>query len=428
MRSSVAFACLLCVLGVRDVATAACVGDCGGDGEVAVAEVIVGVTIALGRATVERCSSIDVDRDGGVTIDEVVAAVSTLIDGCPRPEPRLIALGRGGLIASLEVAAPWTVFASSDLGVTIASARCRGGRCLVVHPSPADSISVVSAVDLSILDTIALDRGADPRDVALVDDRTAVVSQYGRSDLLELDLATRVSTPIDLGPLADDDGLPEALKLATCGRRVFAQLRRVDHDTEAPAAIGAALAVIDLDRAERDRLIDADPDTAGVQGIALAARPAFDMPVDCTAGVLYVAEPAPLMQGGGGYEEVDLDTLTAHDLPIDTGAEVGGFEVVEPELYWLITHTEFGPGPSSHLNLVGGSVPDTYNTFADEHVNDLALDREEDLLFFPDPCELRPSNPSCDSGIHVFHAHTGEPASAEAIDPGFGPIEVVVSR
>jgi hypothetical protein len=202
----------------------------------------------------------------------------------------------------------------------------------------------------------------------------------------------------------------------------------VDHGTEAPAPIGAALAVVDLDRSGDERIVDADPSVAGVQGIALAVRPNFDMPVDCAAARLYVAEPIPLMQGGGGYEEVDLDTLTARELPIATGAEVGGFEVVQPGEYWLITHTEFGPGPSSHLNFVGGTVPDTHNTFADEHVNDLALDRDTELLFFPDPCRPGPVNTGCDTGVHVFHAHTGMRAAALGLDVGFPPIELAISR
>ena len=206
------------------------------------------------------------------------------------------------------------------------------------------------------------------------------------------------------------------------------QLQRVDHDTGAPTSIGAALAVIDLDRPTAITW-STSTRTAGVQGIALAGRPNFDMPVDCDAGVLYVAEPAPLMQGGGGYEEVDLDTLAASEFPIDTGAEVGGFEVVGPDQQWLITHTEFGPGPSSHLNFFdGGSSSDTHNTFAMEHVNDLAFDREADLLFYPDPCFVSPANQTCDTGVVVFHAHSGARASAEAVDVGFPPIEVVVSR
>jgi hypothetical protein len=422
------FLWVLTNLGAYSAATAACAGDCRDDGEVTVDDLIIAVNIALGGASVDQCASIDANSDDAVTIDEIIGAVNIALTGCPPPVPRLIALSRSGRIAALEIATPWTVRAAGDLGATIASARCRGGRCLVVHPSPADSISVVTAADLSVADPIVLEHGADPRDVALVGTHTAVVSQYGRPELLEVDLTTRTTVPIDLSALADADGLPETLRLASCGRRVFAQLRRVDHTTDVPAPIGAALAVIDLDRPGSARVIDTDPATAGVQGIALAGRPNFDMPADCAAGILYVAEPAPLMQGGGGYEQVDLATLTARDFPIDTSAEVGGFEVVGAGQYWLITHTDFGPGASSHLNFVGGTSPDTYNTFASEHVNDLALDRDEDLLFFPDPCSPGPANPSCDSGVHVFHAHTGAPAAAKAIDVGFAPIEVVVSR
>jgi hypothetical protein len=417
--------CLLLIGGAVSPALAACAGDCDGDGQVTVNELIVGIRVALGSASLDECTSIDADGDRNVTIGEIIAAVNVALDGCP-PQGRLLALSRGGRIASLEIAAPWRVRATGDLGLTIASARCRGGRCLVVHPAPADRISVVAAADLSTVNPYALEHGADPRDVALVDDHTAVVSQYGRPLLLEIDLSTRSITPIDVSVLADADGVPEALKMASCGRRVFVQLRRIDQDSGVPSPLGGALAVIDLDRPTGEEVVDADPATPGVQGIALAGRPNFDMPVDCDAGVLYVAEPEPLMQGGGGYERVDLATLTASDFPADTGAEVGGFEVVGPEVYWLITHTEFGPGPSSHLNLVGGSVPDTHNTFAEEHVNDLALDREEDLLFYPDPCF--PGPVGCDAGVIVFHAHTGERASAEAIDVGFPPIEVTVSR
>jgi hypothetical protein len=409
------------------IAAATCHGDCNADGEVAVNELIVAVNIALGGGAIDECTAVDANVDGEVAIAEIIGAVNAALFGCP-PAARVVTLSRTGRIASLDIAAPWTVRASNDLGATIASARCRAGRCLVVHPAPHDMISIVDATDLSLSDPIVLEHGADPRDVALVDDHTAVVSLYNRAELLEVDLTTRAITPIDLTALADDDGLPEALKLASCGRRVFVQLQRLDHATQVPAAMPAVLAVVDLDRSGSERVVDADPATPGVRGNTLAGRPNFDMPVDCAADILYVAEPAPLMQGGGGYESVDLATLAAHDLPIDTGAEVGGFEAVEPGVFWLITHTEFGPGPSSHLNLVGGSTSDTHNTFANEHVNDLALDRDEDLLFYPDACATLPPNPSCEPGVHVFHAHTGERASPTGIDPGFPPIEVVVSR
>jgi hypothetical protein len=325
----------------------------------------------------------------------------------------VIALSRGGRVAALEIAEPWTVRASADLGATVASARCLGARCVVVHPSPADSLSLIATSDLTRIATIALEAGADPRDVAFIDDHTLLVSQYGRSSLLEVDLPTGATTPIDLSALADDDGLPEAQMLARCGSRVFVQLRRVDHETGAPSSIGSALAELDLDGSV-------------VQSVVLPGQPDFDMPADCEAGVLYVATPAQLMMGGGAYQQVDLTTLTVTEF-LDPGSEVGGFEVLDPDHHWTITHTEFGPGPSSHLVFVGGPTPDTHNTFAIEHVDDLALDREIDLLFYPDPCGTVPST-GCSSRVHVFHASTGARASAEGIDVGFDPIEVTIAR
>lgn len=421
---------LLFVLGAAFVVdvrpTYACVGDCNLDNDVTVDELLTGVNIALGTARVDACSPLDANSDRAITIDEILLAVNAILTGCPRDEARVIAVSREGQIASLDTTSPWAVRATADLGAPIASARCRAGRCLVVHPT-LETISIVAVGDLAALDSIALAKGSDPRDVAFVDDRTIVISLYGRAELVSMDMVTHAMTSIDLRALADEDGLPEALRLASCGRRVFAQLRRVDHESDAPAASSALLAVVDIDSSGAGTLVDADSSVPGVQGISLARRPNFDIPVDCDGGTLFVAEPAPLMKGGGGYEQVDLATLRASELAIATGAEVGGFEFVDGEQFWLITHTEFGPGPSSHLNLIGGGVPDTHNTFATEHVNDLVYDAADDLLFYPDPCFKSPANSSCNPGVVVFHAHSGLRAAASAIDVGFLPIEVTIA-
>lgn len=405
----------------------ACAGDCGIDGTVSVDELILGVNIALGSARAGRCEAIDRDRDGSVTIAELVAAVNAALAGCPAPPPRLIVVARDGHIASLDLEPPWTVRATAALGMNIGSARCRAGRCLIVHPSD-DAISIVAADDLARAEPIALERGAEPRDVALVDDDTALVGLYGRAELLRIDLRLRARSAIDLRPLADSDGTPETLRLAHCGHLVLAQLLRIDRRSGLPTAEGPGLAAIDLDRPAGDEILDADPATGGRQAIALAGPPNFDMPVDCATRRLWIAEPEPLMQGGGGYEVVDLEALVASDFPIATGAEVGGFEIVGPNAYWLITHTEFGPGPSSHLNFFGATMPPTYNTFAEEHVNDLAIDRQGNRLFFPDPCRPGPVNTGCDPGIHVFEADSGTPLGVRAIAVDFPPIEVAVSR
>lgn len=59
-----------------------CVGDCNSDGTVAINELITGVNIALGSASVDACSSLDTNFDGSVAINELIAAVNHALNGC----------------------------------------------------------------------------------------------------------------------------------------------------------------------------------------------------------------------------------------------------------------------------------------------------------------------------------------------------------
>lgn len=63
-------------------AQAACVGDCGNDGEVTVDEVLTGVNIALGVSPAGACLSFDGNGDSAVTVDEILTAVSNALVGC----------------------------------------------------------------------------------------------------------------------------------------------------------------------------------------------------------------------------------------------------------------------------------------------------------------------------------------------------------
>ncbi|MBX3026535.1 hypothetical protein KF840_16645 [bacterium] len=60
-----------------------CVGDCNGDGMVAINELIIGVNIALGSQPITACESYDVNGDGMVTINELITAVNNALNGCP---------------------------------------------------------------------------------------------------------------------------------------------------------------------------------------------------------------------------------------------------------------------------------------------------------------------------------------------------------
>lgn len=59
-----------------------CVGDCNGDGRVAVNELMAGVGLALSGSPANECAAMDANRDGTVAVYEVVAAVNSALDGC----------------------------------------------------------------------------------------------------------------------------------------------------------------------------------------------------------------------------------------------------------------------------------------------------------------------------------------------------------
>lgn len=77
---------LAAVVLLTAAAARACTGDCSGDRAVTVDELLLGVTTALGGASVAECPPFDRDESGDVTVDELLEAVANALTGCP-PEP-----------------------------------------------------------------------------------------------------------------------------------------------------------------------------------------------------------------------------------------------------------------------------------------------------------------------------------------------------
>jgi len=79
----------LCLGGLCGGVAAAqtCIGDCDGDRQVEVAELIVGVRIALGMAPVSACPSFDLDGNSAVNVAELVRAVGAALDDCREDTP-----------------------------------------------------------------------------------------------------------------------------------------------------------------------------------------------------------------------------------------------------------------------------------------------------------------------------------------------------
>lgn len=59
-----------------------CAGDCDGNATVSVNEIVTSVGIALGQSATTRCPAADLNNDGHVTVDELIAAVNVALNGC----------------------------------------------------------------------------------------------------------------------------------------------------------------------------------------------------------------------------------------------------------------------------------------------------------------------------------------------------------
>lgn len=75
------------LLAVAEPAAADCTGDCDGNGQVTIEELITMVRAALGENDPAACPAGDADGDGRIDIAELVGAVRYALDGCPPAEP-----------------------------------------------------------------------------------------------------------------------------------------------------------------------------------------------------------------------------------------------------------------------------------------------------------------------------------------------------
>ena len=82
---------------------AVCLGDCDGDDAVAIGELVIGINIALRQREVSSCAAFDANRDGGVSVDELIRAVTNALSTCGTEDPidrGLASLAAGNLIGA----------------------------------------------------------------------------------------------------------------------------------------------------------------------------------------------------------------------------------------------------------------------------------------------------------------------------------------
>ena len=186
------------------------------------------------------------------------------------------------------------------------------GRVHLLHRFSFDALDVLAGDDLKLLGQAALGvpgaLSSNPHDMAFGPGTRAHVTLFGAPQVLVLELADpaapQVVGHIDLGPLADADGNPEAHLAIRCGDTLFVSVQRLDQtQLFAPTGDHDLLAPIDL---HSGALHDLEPEAPGVQPLPLRGRWAKQWRLDPD-------DPAGhrVLILGDGLERVDLAALTS---------------------------------------------------------------------------------------------------------------------
>src|SRR5262245_13134688 len=170
--------------------------------------------------------------------------------------------------------------------------RVRDGHVFLLGRA-GSNVTELDPADLAIVRQVSVaDEGggiANPHDICLAGDK-AYALRYEQATIAIVDLARGALTgTIDLASFADADGNPEMESCFASAGRLYVALERLDRASYYfPCAGESYLVAIDT---ETDEVVDLDPDTAGVQGVTLAAcNPLGEARLDAAGASLLYAE------------------------------------------------------------------------------------------------------------------------------------------
>ena len=146
----------LLAVAAAGTARAQCVGDCDGNCDVGISELIRGVNISLGSATLDTCPAFDADGDGMVAINELIRGVGNALGGCgeqcvangsPSPTPTPTT----GTTGTPETQTPGTVTPGTPTVTPPATSIATATRTTAPTPGGGLVLAGANALDTSTL-------------------------------------------------------------------------------------------------------------------------------------------------------------------------------------------------------------------------------------------------------------------------------------
>ena len=400
----------------------ACTGDCNGNHQVTIGELLLGANMLLGNTPVSACRQFDRRPDGVIVIAELIAGVGNTLEGCPRQQLAFAVLTDffTGAFGTVSLGEPRIVVPANPQRQINSDAIVRvfGKLVYVVNRLFADNIQVLDpANDFATRLQCSTGNGSNPHEIVVLDENKAYVTLYNRTELLIVnpsaapDCGDFILGSIDLSEFADADGIPEMDKMTIVDGRLYVSLQHLDRNTTlfSPAEPGA-LAVIDINT---DEPLGVIPLTGEQPFGATKGLPVKD-------GAILVAQVGEFGVIDGGIERVDVDSGEAQGFFVteeDLGGDITDFVVVSDQLaYAIVSPPNFTANLVTFNPTTGSPIATVLTgdgfTFADIELND----RGE--LYLGDRKLTAP-------GLRVFRASDGVELTKEPLDLILPPLEIV---
>jgi hypothetical protein len=201
-----------------------------------------------------------------------------------------------------------------------AAVRVYGGLVYVVNRFGQDNIQVIDpANSYATVRQFSTGNGSNPQDIEFASPIKAYITRYGSADLLIVDPRTGAERgTISLAGFADADGLPEMAGMALVGNLLFVACQRLTNFLPANPSVVVVISTF------TDQVVDLDPLTPGVQGIALTGRDPFtDFVYDPASRELMIGCVGDFGVADGGIERIDTDNRVSRGYAI-TETALGG--------------------------------------------------------------------------------------------------------
>jgi len=300
-----------------------------------------------------------------------------------------------------------------------AISRFFAGRIYVVNRFGADNIQVLEPTQgFQTIKQFSVGNGSDPHDIAFSSRTRAFVPRYNETEIWIVDPGQgRRSGLIDVGWLADGDGIPEMDHMVRVGNRIFVSVQRLDRSTDWGPVGQSYIAVFDP---ATEQFIDADPVALGTQALLLAGtNPYSELVVNGYSLKIWVSCVGRFGVFDGGLEVVDPVTLTTSGIVLTEATVSGDITDVVPidanRGAAIVTDSNFN-------NLLLGfdlSTPGTIDTIyapGSFSLQDAELSPGVQLFL----TDRTPSAP----GIRVFRTDTWSQVTTSPIDVGLPPFDI----